>query len=84
MSDDPEDTEGTELFERLRSHDPAASLPPAEPAQVARLLEEAVSHDLDSPTRRRSPRSAPFRRPRSSPSRRPPSTAPSRPSPTAR
>jgi hypothetical protein len=52
MSDEPEDTE---LFERLRAHDPAASLPPAEPAQVARLLEEAVSHDLDSPTRRRSP-----------------------------
>ena len=52
MSDNPEDTE---LFERLRAHDPAASLPPAEPAQVARLLEEAVSHDLDSPTRRRTP-----------------------------
>jgi len=53
MSDDPEDTEGTELFERLRSHDPAASLPPAEPAQVARLLEDAMSHDLDTPARRR-------------------------------
>jgi hypothetical protein len=52
MSDEPEDTE---LFERLRAHDPAASLPPAEPAQVARLLEEAVSHDLDTPTRRRTP-----------------------------
>jgi hypothetical protein len=52
MSDEPEDTE---LFERLRAHDPAASLPPADPAQVARLLEEAVSHDLDSPTRRRTP-----------------------------
>ena len=52
MSDEPEDTE---LFERLRAHDPAASLPPAEPAQVARLLEEAVSHDLDSSTRRRTP-----------------------------
>jgi hypothetical protein len=52
MSDEPEDTE---LFERLRAHDPAASLPPAEPALVARLLEEAVSHDLDSPTRRRTP-----------------------------
>ncbi len=52
MSDEPEDTE---LFERLRAHDPAASLPPADPAQVARLLEEAVSHDLDTPTRRRTP-----------------------------
>ena len=52
MSDDPEDTE---LFERLRAHDPAASLPPAEPARVARLLEDAMSHDLDTPARRRSP-----------------------------
>ena len=52
MSDDPEDTE---LFERLRAHDPAASLPPAEPAQVARLLEDAMSHDLDTPARRRTP-----------------------------
>src|SRR6478752_447311 len=52
MSDEPEDTE---LFERLRAHDPAASLPPAEPARVARLLEDAMSHDLDSPTRRRTP-----------------------------
>ena len=50
MSDDPEDTE---LFERLRAHDPAASLPPAEPARVARLLEDAMSHDLDTPARRR-------------------------------
>ena len=52
MSHDPEDTE---LFDRLRAHDPAASLPPAEPAQVARLLEDAMSHDLDTPARRRSP-----------------------------
>ena len=52
MSDEPEDTE---LFERLRAHDPAASLPPAEPAQVARLLEDAMSHDLDTPTRHRTP-----------------------------
>jgi hypothetical protein len=55
MSDDPEDTGDTGLFERLRAHDPAASLPPAEPAQVARLLEDAMSHDLDTPARRRSP-----------------------------
>ena len=46
MSDDPEDTE---LFERLRAHDPAASLPPAEPARVARLLEDTMSHDVDTP-----------------------------------
>ena len=55
MSDDPEDTGDTGLFERLRAHDPAASLTPAEPAQVARLLEDAMSHDLDTPARRRSP-----------------------------
>ena len=52
MSDDPEDTE---LFERLRAHDPAASLPPAGPAQVARLLEDAMAHDHDTPARRRTP-----------------------------
>jgi hypothetical protein len=38
-----------ELLERLRSRDPAASLPPAHPEQVARLLEDAMSHDLDTP-----------------------------------
>ena len=37
-----------ELLERLRARDPAASLPPADPAQVARLLEDAMSHDLDT------------------------------------
>jgi hypothetical protein len=37
-----------ELLERLRSRDPAASLPPADAARVARLLEDAMSHDLDS------------------------------------
>ena len=55
MSHDHEDTDDIELFERLRAHDPAASLPPADPAQVARLLEDTMSHDLDTPTRRRSP-----------------------------
>ena len=55
MSDDPEDTDDTGLFERLRAHDPAASLPPADPAEVARLLEDAMSHDLDTPARRRTP-----------------------------
>ena len=37
-----------ELFERLRTRDPATSLPPADSAQVARLLEDAMSHDLDT------------------------------------
>jgi len=39
---------GDELLDRLRSRDPAASLPPADPALVARLLEDAMSHDLDT------------------------------------
>jgi hypothetical protein len=39
---------GEELLARLRSRDPAASLPPTEPAQVARLLEDAMSNDLDA------------------------------------
>lgn len=45
MTDDPM---GEELFERLRSRDPAASLPPAEPALVDRLLEDAMSHDVET------------------------------------
>jgi len=45
MNDDIRDAE---LLERLRSRDPAASLPPAEPAQMARLLEDAMSHDVDN------------------------------------
>lgn len=56
-----------ELQQRLRAHDPAASLPPADPAWVARLLEDAMSADLttqspddtletrESGTRHRSP-----------------------------
>ena len=44
-----------ELLERLRSRDPAASLPPADPARVTRLLEDAMSHDPSTDTRRRSP-----------------------------
>ena len=55
MSDDPERRPSCST--RLRAADPAASLPPADPAQVARLLEDAMSHDLDTgPT---SPRPAP-------------------------
>jgi len=51
-----------ELLARLRAADPAASLPPADPGRTARLLEDTMSHDLDTPTatqdtpvRRRSP-----------------------------
>jgi hypothetical protein len=43
-----DDLMGEELLARLKSRDPAASLPPAEPAQVARLLEDAMSNDLDA------------------------------------
>jgi hypothetical protein len=41
-----EDAAAEALRERLRSADPAASLPPAAPERVARLLEDAMSHDL--------------------------------------
>ena len=34
-----------ELRARLREADPAASLPPADPAGVDRLLEDAMTHD---------------------------------------
>ena len=34
---------------RLRALDPAASLPPADPDWVARLLEDTMSHDVDTP-----------------------------------
>jgi hypothetical protein len=37
-----------ELLAQLRSRDPAASLPPAAPAQVARLLEDAMTNDLET------------------------------------
>ena len=43
------------LLERLRSRDPAALLPPADPARVTRLLEDAMSHDPSTDTRRRRP-----------------------------
>ena len=35
----------SELRALLRTADPAASLPPADPARVARLLEDTMSHD---------------------------------------
>ena len=37
-----------ELLDQLRARDPAASLHPAPPAQVARLLEDAMSHDVET------------------------------------
>jgi len=53
MSDD-------ELYDRLRAADPAASLPPADPTRVARLLEDVMSTELttenrETGTRDRSP-----------------------------
>ena len=48
-----------ELLARLRAADPAATLPPAAPDRVARLLEETMSNDLTESratgTRRRGP-----------------------------
>jgi hypothetical protein len=51
-----------ELLARLHAADPAASLPQADPGRTARLLEDTMSHDLestaatqDTPVRRRSP-----------------------------
>lgn len=41
---------GDELFARLRDADPAASLPAADPDRVARLLEDAMSHDTQPDT----------------------------------
>lgn len=49
MTDDQFDQHGDEdLRERLRSIDPAASLPPADPAWLARLLEDTMSSDTDT------------------------------------
>jgi hypothetical protein len=59
MTDHEHDERG-ELFARLRDADPASSLPPADPDRVARLLEDAMSHDTltesrETGTRNRSP-----------------------------
>jgi len=59
MTDHGHDKHG-ELFARLRDADPASSLPPADPDRVARLLEDAMSHDTltesrETGTRNRSP-----------------------------
>ncbi len=40
--------EDQHLRDQLRSLDPAASLPPADPARVARLLEDTISDDLET------------------------------------
>jgi hypothetical protein len=46
VTDTPSDDHtDDDLLDRLRSHDPAAALPPAGPARVTRLLEDAMSHD---------------------------------------
>jgi len=42
-----------ELFDRLRGADPADSLPAADPAGVARLLEDTMSHDTNTVTESR-------------------------------
>ena len=48
MTTDDHDASDQQLRDQLRAIDPAASLPPAEPAWVARLLEDTVSDDLDT------------------------------------
>lgn len=45
--DDP--LEDRDLLARLRAVDPASSLPPAGPAEVARLVEDAMNQPLDTP-----------------------------------
>lgn len=55
------DDDDRELIARLHAADPAAHLPQADPARVARLLEDTMSHDVtthesrDTGTRDRSP-----------------------------
>ena len=46
----PDSADGDELTARLRAADPASSLPPVAPEGVARLLEDAMSHDTLSET----------------------------------
>lgn len=41
-----------QLRTRLRDADPAGSLPPADPERVSDLLEDAMSHDTDTESRR--------------------------------
>ena len=44
-ADEPDVDDDADLRARLREADPAASLPPADPAGVDRLLEDAMTHD---------------------------------------
>jgi hypothetical protein len=44
-----DDARDDELLARLRHADPAASLPPADPARVDRLLEDTMSHTESGP-----------------------------------
>ena len=46
MTDERDDLE---LLARLRAGDPAASLPPADPHRVARLLEDIMRETTDTP-----------------------------------
>ncbi|MCW2793707.1 MAG: hypothetical protein JWO76_2805 [Nocardioides sp.] len=47
MTDDTDFDRDDELRARLRSVDPASSLPPADPTRVARLLEDTMSNTVD-------------------------------------
>lgn len=47
------DANDDELLGRLRDADPAASLPPADPTRVDRLLEDAMSHTESAPAETR-------------------------------
>lgn len=44
-----------ELFARLRAADPASSLPPADPSQVARLMEDTMAESRETGTHNRGP-----------------------------
>lgn len=57
---EPYDADDDALLARLRAADPAASMPPAPPSGVDRLLEETMTHDVqhenrETGTRQRSP-----------------------------
>jgi hypothetical protein len=48
MTDETDQTDDRDLRDQLRALDPAASLQPADPTRVARLLEDIMSDDLDT------------------------------------
>lgn len=50
MNDPSQFDRDDELLARLRAADPAAALPPADPARVARLLEETMSNETETGT----------------------------------